>query len=76
MTTNSITEKFKSILDNSLVLSGDDLKSRFYLMRLSKYQLQEANRRIQENLWKEEICLSLPCLVSRSTSLNDQLYFL
>ena len=30
MTTNSITEKFKSILDNSLVLSGDDLKSRFY----------------------------------------------
>ena len=30
MTTNSITEKFKSILDHSLVLSGDDLKSRFY----------------------------------------------
>ena len=31
------------------------LKSRFYLMRLSRYQLEEANRRIQENLWKEEI---------------------
>ena len=30
MTTNSITDKFKSILDHSLVLSGDDLKSRFY----------------------------------------------
>ena len=31
------------------------LKSRFYLMRLSRYQLDEANQRIQENLWKEEI---------------------
>ena len=30
MTTNSITDKFKSILDHSLVLIGDDLKSRFY----------------------------------------------
>ena len=30
MTTNSITDKFKNILDHSLVLSGDDLKSRFY----------------------------------------------
>ena len=30
MATNSITDKFKNILDHSLVLSGDDLKSRFY----------------------------------------------
>ena len=31
------------------------LKSRFYLMRLARYQMSEANQRIQENLWKEEI---------------------
>lgn len=31
------------------------LKSRFYLMRLARYQMNEANQRIQENLWKEEI---------------------
>ena len=30
MTKNSIVDKFKSLLDHSLVLSGDDLKSRFY----------------------------------------------
>ena len=30
MTKNSIIDKFKSLLDHSLILSGDDLKSRFY----------------------------------------------
>ena len=30
MTTNLITDKFKTILDHRLILSGDELKSRFY----------------------------------------------